>query len=277
MSLQTAEAPTTGAPTHTNRAIPTRSLAAETDSREMSAPQLVRALGLRRIRQRGQEISACCPFHDDRTPSFSMNAETSQWFCHAGCGSGNGTTLLARVADIDTRQAHARLMEGCPWTPVRQRVPYKRKTERCGGSFREIREQLRHAENLIQEQTPRARAVEALMARFVVSRATAYRRLEAVEGRMLLVVRHGRRLGVRTLHVLKQLRVFVSTSHPVVRIDEYFPPEEPFGRFWSRRKRSRGHRRRPRYIVHGRFRTREHELFNPLGFSMRAFTETPAW
>jgi hypothetical protein len=79
--------------------------------------ELLRALGLKQIQQRGKELSACCPFHDDRVPSFSMNAETGQWFCHAGCGSGNATTLLARKLDIPTGQAHARLMEGTPLEP----------------------------------------------------------------------------------------------------------------------------------------------------------------
>jgi hypothetical protein len=264
-----------GAHSHTNIAMPLHTITTGADSKGITPSQLPYALGLKRIRQRGQEISACCPFHDDRTPSFSINVETGQWFCHAGCGSGNGTTLLARLTNIDTRQAHARLMEGCPWTPVRQCAPYRRKTNRCGGSFREIEEQLRCAQNLIQEQKSRPRAVEALMVRFAVSRATAYRRLEAVEGRMLLTLRYGRRLGVRTLHILKQLRGFVSTSHPESLTGEYFPPEEPFGRARLSRRRGRRRRERPRYVVHGRFRTREHALFNPLVFSMCASSAIP--
>lgn len=34
----------------------------------------------------GDEWSARCPFHDDDTPSFRMNATTGQFFCH-GCGA----------------------------------------------------------------------------------------------------------------------------------------------------------------------------------------------
>lgn len=34
----------------------------------------------------GDEWSAVCPFHDDGTPSFRMNATTGQFYCH-GCGA----------------------------------------------------------------------------------------------------------------------------------------------------------------------------------------------
>lgn len=30
---------------------------------------------------------ACCPFHAEKTPSFTINTETNEWYCH-GCGKG---------------------------------------------------------------------------------------------------------------------------------------------------------------------------------------------
>lgn len=38
--------------------------------------------------ERGDEIRALCPFHDDRNPSFSANTSSGLWICHAGCGQG---------------------------------------------------------------------------------------------------------------------------------------------------------------------------------------------
>lgn len=35
----------------------------------------------------GDQLYACCPFHAEKTPSFTVNTETSEWFCH-GCGRG---------------------------------------------------------------------------------------------------------------------------------------------------------------------------------------------
>ena len=41
--------------------------------------------------------TACCPFHDDRHPSFSFHAETGLWHCFAGCGEGNARQFLERL------------------------------------------------------------------------------------------------------------------------------------------------------------------------------------
>lgn len=40
------------------------------------------------IKWKGAQGTAVCPFHDDRNPSFSVNAEKGVWQCFAGCGSG---------------------------------------------------------------------------------------------------------------------------------------------------------------------------------------------
>ena len=34
-------------------------------------------------------VTARCPFHHDRNPSFAFNRETGQWCCFAGCGKGS--------------------------------------------------------------------------------------------------------------------------------------------------------------------------------------------
>lgn len=49
-------------------------------------------------RQVGDQISARCPFHDDRTPSFSADSESGLWKCFAGCGHGNFFQFLSRIA-----------------------------------------------------------------------------------------------------------------------------------------------------------------------------------
>lgn len=45
----------------------------------------------------GNNLYGCCPFHDDKHPSFSVNLNTGQWKCHAGCGSGNVFTFAKRL------------------------------------------------------------------------------------------------------------------------------------------------------------------------------------
>ena len=34
-------------------------------------------------------VTARCPFHDDRTPSFAFHQKTGRWCCFAGCGKGS--------------------------------------------------------------------------------------------------------------------------------------------------------------------------------------------
>lgn len=40
-------------------------------------------------------VLTCCPFHEDRHPSFSYNVELDRWKCFAGCGGGK-LSLAAR-------------------------------------------------------------------------------------------------------------------------------------------------------------------------------------
>lgn len=46
---------------------------------------------------KGSQAMGLCPFHEDGRPSFSINIETSQWRCHAGCGEGNYWTFKDKV------------------------------------------------------------------------------------------------------------------------------------------------------------------------------------
>lgn len=51
----------------------------------------------------GDQMYACCPFHAEKTPSFTVNKETHEWYCH-GCGKG-GTEkeFLAEWYDVDVK------------------------------------------------------------------------------------------------------------------------------------------------------------------------------
>jgi Toprim-like/CHC2 zinc finger len=48
-------------------------------------------------RQSGGELSARCPLHDERRPSFCINLGTGLWKCHARCGGGNLAQLVAQA------------------------------------------------------------------------------------------------------------------------------------------------------------------------------------
>ena len=54
------------------------------------------------LRRTGQELTGCCPFHDDKKPSMSVNSEKGYYYCHAaGCGaSGDIFTFISEYTDM---------------------------------------------------------------------------------------------------------------------------------------------------------------------------------
>lgn len=48
---------------------------------------------------------ACCPLHAEKTPSFTVNIETGEWYCH-GCGKGGSEKeFIALYYDVDIKIA----------------------------------------------------------------------------------------------------------------------------------------------------------------------------
>lgn len=51
------------------------------------------------------QVYALCPFHSEKVPSFTINTETHQWFCH-GCGEGGGyVSFLQKYLMLDKQDA----------------------------------------------------------------------------------------------------------------------------------------------------------------------------
>ncbi|MDQ2077405.1 DNA primase [Marinimicrobium sp. ABcell2] len=40
------------------------------------------------LKKQGKNHFACCPFHEEKTPSFSIDASKQLYFCHGACGDG---------------------------------------------------------------------------------------------------------------------------------------------------------------------------------------------
>lgn len=51
------------------------------------------------------ELSCRCPFHNDRSPSFSLNLENGLWCCYRGCGGGRFVDLVMRLKGLNYFQA----------------------------------------------------------------------------------------------------------------------------------------------------------------------------
>lgn len=51
-------------------------------------------------RESEDEISAPCPLHAERSPSFSINTTTGLWICYAQCGGGNISQLAEKILGL---------------------------------------------------------------------------------------------------------------------------------------------------------------------------------
>jgi DNA primase len=65
-----------------------------------------------KLRKTGKNYSARCPFHDEKTPSFSVNPEKQFYYCF-GCGAGgNALGFIMDYENIDFPQAVENLAGG---------------------------------------------------------------------------------------------------------------------------------------------------------------------
>lgn len=57
---------------------------------------------------------ACCPFHDDKAASLSVNVShpNGGWTCFAGCGGGDLLSFHMRLTGKDFKAARADLLRG---------------------------------------------------------------------------------------------------------------------------------------------------------------------
>ena len=64
------------------------------------------------LKKTGKNYMACCPFHDEKTPSFSVNPDRQFFYCF-GCGaSGNAIGFVMDYENIDFPQAVQILADG---------------------------------------------------------------------------------------------------------------------------------------------------------------------
>lgn len=55
------------------------------------------------VKQSGKEVRCCCPFHEEKSPSFSINLETGKYICFSGsCGvKGNIISFISHLTKRD--------------------------------------------------------------------------------------------------------------------------------------------------------------------------------
>lgn len=69
------------------------------------------------LRRSGREYTGRCPFHDDKTPSFSVNADKQVYFCHSCAEGGDVVRFVERIEGIGFKEALNRLGMGNGYVP----------------------------------------------------------------------------------------------------------------------------------------------------------------
>ncbi len=78
-----------------------------------------------KLRKTGKNYSACCPFHDEKTPSFTVSPDKQFYYCF-GCGaSGNALGFIMDYERLDFRPAVELLAHN-----VGLKVPEEERSER---------------------------------------------------------------------------------------------------------------------------------------------------
>jgi DNA primase len=84
---------------------------------QVTFQQIFAHYGIEVVRERGRELTVCCPFHNDTRPSLKANVERGVFNCFGGCGAkGDLITFVQRKEGIATddrnrdRVAAARLI-----------------------------------------------------------------------------------------------------------------------------------------------------------------------
>ena len=54
-----------------------------------------------RLEQKGSRFWACCPFHSEKTPSFSLNAEDGIYYCFGCKESGDVIKFVQKMENLD--------------------------------------------------------------------------------------------------------------------------------------------------------------------------------
>ena len=90
------------------------------------------------LKQKGSSYFGLCPFHNEKTASFSVNSEKQFYYCF-GCGAaGNVFSFLMEMENCDFPEAMKRLAERAHITLPRRsssRNDYLKCTPWQGGSF----------------------------------------------------------------------------------------------------------------------------------------------
>ncbi len=110
------------------------------------------------LRQRGSEFWGCCPFHQEKTPSFKVNPSTGLWKCF-GCGKGGD--IFSYVMERENLD----FMDALRYLSERAGIELSFEPYRSGPRRNRIKDALAAAETFFQTVLLRSKDAKAQEAR----------------------------------------------------------------------------------------------------------------
>ena len=118
-----------------------------------------------KLKKAGKNYSACCPFHQEKTPSFSVNPEKQFYYCF-GCGAaGNARGFLMDYDRMEFREAIESLAQAAGMEMPAEKADATPQTDHQKPLYESMEKATRLYESLLRKHPTRGRVVDYLKQR----------------------------------------------------------------------------------------------------------------
>lgn len=123
------------------------------------------------VRRGRKNFNIRCPFHDDRTPSFTVYTDTNKWKCWSGCGGGDVIDLVRLSNGMSSTREAVRFLTKdlnltSPGSDIKKQIAQDKAINTLAKEFDEQRHiyilWLIYVEKLIQQKNNAVKGVEDL-------------------------------------------------------------------------------------------------------------------
>ena len=118
-----------------------------------------------KLKKAGKNYSACCPFHQEKTPSFSVNPEKQFYYCF-GCGAGgNALGFLMDYERMEFREAIESLAQAAGMEMPAEEADAAPQIDHQKPLYESMEKATRLYESLLRKHPTRGRVVDYLKQR----------------------------------------------------------------------------------------------------------------
>ncbi len=120
-----------------------------------------------KLKKAGKNYSACCPFHQEKTPSFSVNPEKQFYYCF-GCGAGgNALGFIIDYERMEFREAIESLAHAAGIEMPPEEAESTTQTDNQKPLYEAMEKATRLYQSMLRQHPTRARGVDYLKQRGV--------------------------------------------------------------------------------------------------------------